>query len=372
MAIDRKKLPLDQIRTDGDTQPRCEMNADAVAEYAEVYRGPDADDIPDLDVMFDGESYWLFSGFHRKKAAGEAGLAELWVVVHRGTLEDARWAALATNKTHGMRRTNADKRRAVELAMKQRPKLSNNSIAHHVGVSLSLVNDVRRALNDSLSGDGERVGKDGRTTDTSKIGKSRTKKPKADGEEKPRPTPAERQAQAEAVIKQWSGAEPGQTSDDVLSGEEDPTPSQPPPPKAPPAKDAWGIPVQPHAAEAFALAHRFDELVSRLKECARDLGDLVETPAGKHLIKTVQWVKSGNKAGGRWVMSYLDNAIRTVENSRPRVTDCPYAFNDQGAHPENCPLCHSARWLGSPKGHQIPPQLTEAMKKHYGVAGGGE
>jgi hypothetical protein len=149
-------------------------------------------------------------------------------------------------------------------------------------------------------------------------------------------------------------------------GEPEPQPAKVTPPAA---VDAWGIPVQPHAAEAFAGAPQFDTLLAKLRECHRDVGALVDDPAGKHLLKHVQWEKSGNKAGGRWVLAYLENAIATVERCKPAVTDCPYAHDPDRDHPENCRLCHNLRWLGNAKGHQIPPVLTAAMKARYGVGG---
>lgn len=135
--------------------------------------------------------------------------------------------------------------------------------------------------------------------------------------------------------------------------------------------DAWGIPVQPHAAEAFAHAYRFDDLLSDLADCAAALSVLVDSPAGGHLLKCVQWVESrGTKAAGRWVLSHLDNAIATIRRMKPTVTDCPYAHNPDGTHPENCSVCHNLRWTGTMKGHQIPPALAAAMRTHYGVTEG--
>lgn len=146
-------------------------------------------------------------------------------------------------------------------------------------------------------------------------------------------------------------------------------PDEPKPAKVvpPPVTDSWGIPVQSHAAEAFAGAHEFDAVVAKIKDCMKDVSALVDTPAGKHLLKHVQWVRSDNKAGGRWVLSHLENAAVTVANSKPAVTDCPYAHNPDLPHPDNCRVCHGLRWTGTLKNHQIPPAMTAAMTAHYGV-----
>lgn len=172
-------------------------------------------------------------------------------------------------------------------------------------------------------------------------------------------------AEEEAEVDEESAVEEEATDEDEEEFEEDAEPTKVVPP---PVVDAWGIPVQPHAAEAFAGVAQFKALLAKLRECAADLSALIDTPAGKHLLKHAQWVKSGNKGGGRWVLSHLDNAIAMVERTKPAVTDCPYAFNPDAPHPERCPACHNNRWIGSPKSYQFPPTLVAAMKAHYGVA----
>ena len=56
-----------------------------------------------------------------------------------------RLFALSANATHGQPRTNADKRRSVELAFDEWPKLSDREIARICAVNPSLVADVRKA-----------------------------------------------------------------------------------------------------------------------------------------------------------------------------------------------------------------------------------
>jgi hypothetical protein len=51
--------------------------------------------------------------------------------------------ALAANQTHGLRRTNADKRRAVELALDRWPDKSDREIATLAGTSHPFVGRVR-------------------------------------------------------------------------------------------------------------------------------------------------------------------------------------------------------------------------------------
>jgi ParB-like chromosome segregation protein Spo0J len=137
--------------------------------------------------------------------------------------------------------------------------------------------------------------------------------------------------------------------------------------------DAWGIPVQPHAAEAFEAVPKFKELLGLLKKVQGELTALAESPGGRHLLRRCQWVRSDSKAGGRWVMAELDNAIRLLENATPRHTDCPYHFNEHQPHGGDgrpCPLCDNRRFTGTLKQFQVPPDLAARMKAHYGVPEG--
>ena len=63
---------------------------------------------------------------------------------------DAQWASLAANKDHGLRRSQADKRRAIRRALKQREEEKpNTKIAEHVGCDDKTVAKYRRELESS-------------------------------------------------------------------------------------------------------------------------------------------------------------------------------------------------------------------------------
>lgn len=163
-----KELHLERLRIDGGTQPRTSINMLVVAEYAEdLERG---DTFPPVLAVFDGKDYWLYDGFHRYHGHQQAKRTTIKVEVIKGTVEDARWLALAANKAHGQRRTNEDKRRAVEQALKMRPKESDYAVAEHVGVSAEMVRQYRQRL-PTVGSEPERTGRDGRTINVSNIGK---------------------------------------------------------------------------------------------------------------------------------------------------------------------------------------------------------
>ena len=108
-------LELSNIKIDGGTQSRAELNQDVVAEYAEAYKA--GAQMPPIVVFFDGNSYWLGDGFHRYFGAKAAGMETIYEERIPGTQRDAVLYSLNANAKHGLRRSNADKRKAVETML---------------------------------------------------------------------------------------------------------------------------------------------------------------------------------------------------------------------------------------------------------------
>ena len=99
------------IRIDGGTQSRVSLNESVVAEYAEAYRSEAK--FPPVTVFFDGVDRWLADGFHRYFAAKQSGMTEIFENIELGTKRDAILFSLKSNETHGLRRSNLDKHKAV-------------------------------------------------------------------------------------------------------------------------------------------------------------------------------------------------------------------------------------------------------------------
>ena len=104
-------LDLDLIRLDGGTQCRADSTEAMAEEYAEAMK--EGAVFPAVTVFRDGADYWLADGFTRVEAARRVGLARISAEVREGTRRDAVLYAVGANATHGMRRTNADKRAAI-------------------------------------------------------------------------------------------------------------------------------------------------------------------------------------------------------------------------------------------------------------------
>jgi hypothetical protein len=81
------RIPLDSIRLDGGTQPRAKLYQERVDEYAEFLATGIT--FPPVEACYDGQSYWLWDGFHRVQACRVAGLEDIDVNVTPGTQADA-------------------------------------------------------------------------------------------------------------------------------------------------------------------------------------------------------------------------------------------------------------------------------------------
>lgn len=139
-------LPLASIRADGGTQSRAAIDESVVAEYQDHLKS-----LPPVVVFYDGSDYWLADGFHRLEAHKRASLESIIAEIRQGTLRDAVLFSVGANAAHGLRRTNADKRRAVELLLGDEEwKLkSDRWVANRCGVGHQLVASIRNQVGDS-------------------------------------------------------------------------------------------------------------------------------------------------------------------------------------------------------------------------------
>ena len=139
-------LLINEISVDPNLQSRVAINQNVVNDYAEAIQSTDT--LPPLTVFYDGICYFLADGFHRLQANKSLGRDRVSVEVMDGGRRDAFVFALSANAEHGLRRSQADKRRAVQMALED-PELgqcSNREIAKLCKVSHSFVNATRESL----------------------------------------------------------------------------------------------------------------------------------------------------------------------------------------------------------------------------------
>lgn len=153
-------LHLTEIVTTAGTQIRAKIDTDTVDDYAHAMQDA-ANKFPPVVVFHDGSQFILADGFHRVMAASRNGFTDIEADVRKGTRTDALKYALGANSTHGLKRTNADKRRSVELAVQEWPKMSNREIARLCSVSEYAVREFREVSCDKNAPE-THIGADGK------------------------------------------------------------------------------------------------------------------------------------------------------------------------------------------------------------------
>ena len=151
------RVKLEAIQFDHTTQCRIGTDPAIVSQYAEDKRN--GAQFPPAELYGTMERCWIGDGWHRLQADQTNGAKEVEAILHPGTRIDAFRHALKANATHGKPRTQADKRRAVELALKEFPELSSRQLGSLCNVSHNLVESVRAT---GINASSVRVGADGK------------------------------------------------------------------------------------------------------------------------------------------------------------------------------------------------------------------
>jgi hypothetical protein len=178
--VKKIELAVDNILASAATQVRKKLSKDTIDEYTEAMQNGAI--FPALIVFAEKESdrYILADGFHRHHAYVNAEIPKCKVEVHEGGLHEALLYALQANDEHGLRRTNADKRNAVELALKD-PEISTLEVIQIADVCRVNERTVRRIRDDLDLEVGKR--KKG-----NKKGKGQDPKPEDERPTRPAPT----------------------------------------------------------------------------------------------------------------------------------------------------------------------------------------
>ncbi len=193
LPIETVNIPIQSIRRDGGTQPRAAINQAVAEEYAQEMK--DGAVFPPVILFNDGKDFWIADGYHRLLASESIGLSEIAAEVRQGTRRDAVLFSCSANATHGLRRSNADKRRAVMMLLQDKQEWSqwsNYQIARQCAVAESFVRKLKKELNCAQSVVTTYTNKHGTlaTMNTTNIGKTarptdKQPEPTAAGENSP-------------------------------------------------------------------------------------------------------------------------------------------------------------------------------------------
>lgn len=169
-------MPISAIVRRPDLQVRHGgTHHDVVKDYAEAMTSGWPEAMPPVEVVRvdtpDGQpTYLLTDGWHRLEAAELAGLERVPVVMAKPPegLEPqdvALVVACRSNRAHGLRMTQADKRRVAELLLQAHPVWSNRRLAELADLSHTFLANVRDALEASggIVATQAREGADGKT-----------------------------------------------------------------------------------------------------------------------------------------------------------------------------------------------------------------
>ena len=151
-------VPLHEINVPESVQSRVQsFDEGAVTRYVEALEN--GDKLPPVELFtwdaedgWDGTPYFVGAGFHRIEAYRRYGKKEIpaTCTVIEGGRENAyaaaQWCSVTSNATHGLPRTQADRRRAVKLAIEAQPHLNDSRIAKLVRVDSKTVARVRAEM----------------------------------------------------------------------------------------------------------------------------------------------------------------------------------------------------------------------------------
>ncbi len=300
-------IKLDIIRIDGGTQPRTRIDIDHVTDLA------DAKDLPPAVVFYDGTEYWLADGFHRYHAARKRMDKTIECEVRNGTCEDAQWHASGANTQHGLRRSNADKRKAVEMALRAKPDSSDRAIAAHVKVSADLVAEVRMKVHVVVQLSESTVENDDSGSESKK---SPTKRIGRDGKRRAiKPAKSE----PEAAIA-------------------------PKPPERP--KDGRGKPAEiREVRKAIESVPVFEQLIKDAQALRRGIGALADRAGGEELAT----------GRAKELMVAIEHVIAQLKNCTP-YTACPFMPNCETG---KCKTCKGKKWVTQQVWNNVPENLRK-------------
>jgi hypothetical protein len=151
-AIAFERIAVDAIEATAATQVRVRLDRGIIDQYTEDVQN--GDNFPPVHIYREenSERNVLADGFHRHRAFVNAERSEIGCWIYPGGMKEALVHALGSNHGHGFRRTNADKRHAVEMAVKD-PEISQMQQQEIADICRVTRQTVRRIQNELLAKD---------------------------------------------------------------------------------------------------------------------------------------------------------------------------------------------------------------------------
>lgn len=343
-------------------QSREAISSALVDEYSEmVQAGVEFDPI---EVITDGVNSWVWDGGHRKLAYNAAGELMIPARVRRGTLDDARWFASGANRKHGQRRTQADVRVAIEMALRVRSNETDRAIAAHIGCDHKTVGKVRR----EMQTDGEipqvenRVGRDGKTYDTSAISEATAARAEqfseftrddARGPEEP-PATSEQAPEATQHEATTDEVPPAPAASAVPA---EPTPEEDDP-------DADHIPDSTPEQIASGTLFLYRKRQERWTQLARQVAKLdgliadIADDKGGELLR-----ERGSLYDERFQLKKWRELLSVLTRSKPYALGCRECNGTGGGTLSVCRSCKGRPWVTQQEYMKLDAEISDQLAK---------
>ena len=141
-----KLIFLNEVSIEESPKVRAALNEEVAAEYGNLYKAKVNLPVPVLYQAKGDKFLRIGDGLHRITGAKAVGNKTLLCEVREGGFEEALAHALQSNTSHGLRRSQADKRRCIEAALDQWPKLSDTELAKRCAVDHKTVSGYRKSM----------------------------------------------------------------------------------------------------------------------------------------------------------------------------------------------------------------------------------
>ena len=134
---------INDITVDTALQARVRMSETVLQEYAALLM--EGVNFPPIVLFDDGVKKYLADGFHRLYAAKRVGRDRIQAETHRGSKHEGFMYSLRANSSHGLQRSNEDKRHCVMKLVDDFEYIdkSDREIAELCAVSHTFVGKIR-------------------------------------------------------------------------------------------------------------------------------------------------------------------------------------------------------------------------------------
>ena len=313
-------IPISKIKLDAGTQQRP-IDPDVLAEYVALMK--DGTKFPPINLMFDGEHYYITDGFHRVETLRTLKKKDVQANVAKGTQTEAIWMSYAANKSHGLPRQKGVVKRIIEsiLCNPEWSKRPQTDIAKHVGVTRGYVSQIKSSLSAEQ--------KKGVTTNTllradTVVVKSKSGKEYEQPVQKTDATPSEEPTEKERATSPKK------------SKATEPVP-----------KDADGLPIPEHLRERFEQAA---ELLSYANVLSKLKGE-ISSIAKDHAMAWGFYNLNGFRAD-------ITQMAAGLRLSAPYIC-CPYCGGEDS---DKCIGCKGLGFLSKAQARCVPVEMRPKKK----------